>query len=87
MGMFDTIIYKETECHLCSKSVTSYQSKSGLCRLKELTPAELLEQSGNELAVFYGYCGDDDWNTGEEKHFNGFKVMPQQPMTVERMEE
>ena len=84
MGMFDTIIYESTECHQCSEPVVSYQSKDGNCELQDLTPAELLEQSGESRAHFYGYCHDDDWNNGQPHHRNEFTVLSPQEARVVR---
>lgn len=73
MGMFDWIIYEETKCRYCDTPVTEYQSKSGECELQHLTPEQLLTQSDDTEAVFYGYC-NLDWNSKPTPHGNHFRV-------------
>lgn len=86
MGMFDYVEYKETDCAICGEPVVEYQSKSGNCELAKLTPAELLSQSEDEEAIFYGYCNDDSWNDpNKTQHCNTFVVIPPTELRVERL--
>lgn len=80
MGMFDWIVYKETECSACGTPVKEYQSKSGMCELNRLSPAELVVQAGGE-AIFYGYC-DRDWNSDKKPHCNTFEVALASPVVL-----
>lgn len=43
MGMFDYIAY-EAPCPICGHTLTAWQSKSGGCYFRRLTPAQLWEQ-------------------------------------------
>lgn len=43
MGMFDYIAY-EAPCPICGRALTAWQSKSGECHFRRLTPAQLWEQ-------------------------------------------
>lgn len=85
MGMFDYVVYPETVCRTCGEPVTEYQSKDGECELKHLTPEQLLFQSGEDEAFFYGYC-DRDWNTKPYPHCNNFKITAPTPLKVEAYE-
>ena len=84
MGMFDTIVYAESDCFVCGEPVTNYQSKDGDCELQTLTPEQLLAQSEENETSFYGYCHDDDWNNGDPHHQNLFVIVPPQPLTIKR---
>lgn len=84
MGMFDYVVYPETVCEVCGTSVTEYQSKDGKCELNHLTPSELLAQSGENKARFYGYC-DLDWNSEPRPHCNDFVITAPQPLKVQRL--
>jgi hypothetical protein len=43
MGVFDYIAY-EAPCPMCGHALTAWQSKSGECHFRRLTPAQLWEQ-------------------------------------------
>ncbi|WIM89751.1 hypothetical protein PT015_10165 [Candidatus Mycobacterium wuenschmannii] len=50
MGMFDYIAY-EAPCPICGHALTGWQSQSGGCELRRLTPAQLWEQRNDP---YYG---------------------------------
>lgn len=56
MGMFDWVDREPIYCPRCGEIVDTFQTKSGVNKLKTYTEEELIEVADSADCSYYGYC-------------------------------